>query len=109
MCGFEVGCQQRRMCRGPQQETARAETAEAEDLQGIVHRAETSSSESLLFSRGLVEHPLEDPFLDCTPAQEELNPDFENPPILSGRAYSDGSGKGPPGLKSFGWGYFFPR
>ena len=72
-----------------------------------MHRAETSSSDSLLFSRGIVEHPLEDPLADWTPVQEEVSPDLGNPPLVSGWAYSDGSAKGPPGLKSFGWVFAF--
>eukprot|EP00959_Pyramimonas_sp_CCMP1952_P272680 5700398-Pyramimonas_sp.AAC.1 len=46
----------------------------------LVHRAGTSSSESLLFSRGMVEQPLEDAFLDCKPGQEYLHAEFGSPP-----------------------------
>ena len=99
-CGTEVGTQHHRFwrCRGSTEERKKV----ADSHPKVAHRGESSSTDSPLFSRGIVNSPFRHSECDVQPFEQKSINGMETQ-LFTGQVYTDGSGKGVGKLKGYGW------
>ena len=68
----------------------------------VAHRGESSSTDSPLFSRGIVDSPFRHSECDVQPFEQKSIDGMETQ-LFTSQVYTDGSGKGVGKLKGYGW------